>query len=207
MQLTPDNSRGYSNLGVIAYTQKHYDDAAKMFEKAAAIKPTDSVYSNLGTLYYTLAKYSEAARYYDLAIQMNAGESLWWHNLAAAYQASGQSEKARNAFERTAELAEKQRRVNPRDSVLLIRLANAYSNLNRPVRARELLNQSLALAPENVENMFDASAIYERLGNRQVALQWIAKAIKAGFPRDLIEREPTLAQLRLDPRYKELLRP
>jgi serine/threonine protein kinase/tetratricopeptide (TPR) repeat protein len=205
--LTPDNARGYMNLGVIAYSQKRYEEAAKMYEKSVAIKPSDAAYSNLGTVYYTLGQYAEAARYYEKAIQMNGRESVRWHNLAAAYQASGEPEKARTAFQQTASLAEEQRRVNPRDPVLLIRLADAYSNLNQPLRARELLRQGLALAPDDVSNMFQASEVYEQLGDRKLALQWIARAVKGGYSRDLVEKSPALAQLRLDTRFQNLLGP
>jgi serine/threonine-protein kinase len=207
VELTPDNARGYSNLGVTAYLQKNYDEAAKMYEKSVAIKPSASVYSNLGTLYYTLAQYGDAARYFEQAIQMDGHDSHWWHNLAAAYQLSGDDTKAHKAFERTAELAEKQRGVNPHDSVLLIRLADAYSNLSKQQQARALLEQALALAPNDVENQFQASAIYERLGDRTLALQFLEKAIKGGYPHDLIEREPMLAQLRLDPRFRGIFGP
>jgi serine/threonine protein kinase/tetratricopeptide (TPR) repeat protein len=207
VELTPDNARGYSNLGVIAYSEKRYEEAAKMYEKSVAIKPTDSAYSNLGTVYYTLGQYGEAARYYELAIQMNGRDWLWWHNLAAAYQWGNKPQKAHDAFRRTAELAEEQRRMNPRDPNLLMRLADAYSNLDQPQRARELLAQALTVAPVDVSGMFDASVVYEQLGDRELALQWIAKAIKAGYSRDLIEKSPTLAQLRLDPRYQGLIGP
>jgi serine/threonine protein kinase/tetratricopeptide (TPR) repeat protein len=207
VELTPDNARGYMNLGVIAYFQKHYQEAAKMYEKSVAIKPSADAYSNLGTVYYSLAQYSEAARYYEKAIQMNGRDSVWWHNLAAAYQASGESNKARVAFRRTAALVDEQLRVNPRDPTLLISGADAYSYLDQPQRARELLRQGLALAPDDVANMFQASAIYEQLGDRKLALQWIGMAIKGGFSRDLIEKEPTLARLRLDPKFQDLLKP
>jgi len=207
VDLTPDNARGYMNLGVIDYFQKRYEEAAKMYEKSVAIKPSASAYSNLGTVYYTLGQYSEAALYFEKAIQMNSREFLWWHNLAAAYQWSNEPQKARAAFQRTAELGEEQQRVNPRDPALLIFLADAYSYLNQPVHARDLLREGLALAPGDVSNMFQASEIYEQLGNRRLALEWIAKAIKGGFSRDLIETSPTLAQLRLDPRYQALFRP
>lgn len=205
--LTPDNARGYSNLGVIAYSEKRYEEAAKMYEKSVAIKPTASAYSNLGAVYYALAQFAEAARYYEIAIQMNGHEPRWWHNLAGAYQASGDSQKARAAFQQTAALTEEQLRVNPRDPNLLIWLADAYSYLNQPQRARQLLQQALASSPDDVSNMFQASAIYEQLGDRDLALKWIAKAIKGGFSRDLIEKEPTLARLRLDPRFPGLFGP
>jgi serine/threonine-protein kinase len=207
VELTPDNARGYSNLGVIAFLQKNYDEAAKMYEKSAAIKPSASVYSNLGTLYYTLAQYDDAARYFERAIQMNGHDSFWWHNLAATYQLAGETQKARKAYERTAQLAEQQRRVNPRDAVLLVRLADAYSNLNKPKEARELLQQGLALDPNDATNLFDACTIYEQLGDRELALQSLDKAVKGGYPRDLIQREPTLTQLRLDPRFMKIMGP
>ena len=207
VDLTPDNPRGYKNLGVIAYSRKRYEEAAKMYEKSVAIKPSDAAYSNLGAVYYTLGQYADAARYYEKAVQMNGHESQWWHNLAGAYQASGESQKARAAFRQTADLAEKELRVNPRDPVLLLLLADAYSYLNQPQRARQLLRQALALSPDDVSNMFQASAIYEQLGDRELALQWLAKAIKGGFSRDLIEKEPTLARLRLDPKFQGLFGP
>jgi hypothetical protein len=65
----------------------------------------------------------------------------------------------------------------------------------------------LALAPDDVSGMFDASVVYEQLGDRKLALQWISRAIKGGYSRDLIEKSPTLAQLRLDPRFQALFRP
>ena len=120
VELTPDNARGYKNLGVIAYLQKHYEEAAKMYEKSVAIKPSADAYSNLGAVYYSLAQYAEAARYYEKAVQINGRESRWWHNLAGAYQASGDLQKARDAFQQTAALTEEQLRVNPRDPASLI---------------------------------------------------------------------------------------
>ncbi len=207
VNLTPDNARGYKNLGVIAYSQKRYEEAAKMLEKSVAIKPSDGAYSNLGAIYYTLGRYDEAARYYEKAIQMNGRDSMQWHNLAAAYKESNEPGKAWAAFDQTAKLAVEQLQVNPRDPSVLIRLADAYSMLDQPQRAREVLQRALALAPESVDNMFQAAVIYEQLGDRKRALDWIEKAIKGGYSRDLIEKTPSLAQLRLDTRFQSLLGP
>lgn len=207
VELTPDNARGYSNLGAMAYSQKRYEEAAKLYEKSAAIKPTGDAYNNLGALYFSLGRYPDAARYLELAIQMNDLDSDTWHSLAAAYQWSNQPEKARTAFQRTAELAEVQLRTNPRDPSVLITLADAYSMLNQTPRARELLVKALALAPNDVADMFQASVVYEQLGDRKRALEYIAKAIKGGYSRDLIEKSPSLTQLRLDPRFPGLFGP
>lgn len=207
VELTPDNARGYSNLGVIAHSQKRYDDAAKMFEKSVAIKPSDRAYTNLGGLYYSLGRYSDAALSFQKAVEMNNRDSLLWHNLASAYKASNEREKALAAYDRTAKLAVGQLRVNPRDPDVLIRLADAYSMLEQPQRAREELQRGLTLAPESVDDMFQAGVIYEQLRDRKRALEWIGKAIKSGYSQDLVEKSPDLAQLRLDSNFQNLLGP
>jgi len=86
-------------------------------------------------------------------------------------------------------------------------LADAYSNLDQTQRARQLLQQALAVAPVDVSDMFQASVVYEQIGDRKLALQWIGMAIKGGYSRDLIEKEPTLAKLRQDPRFQGFLGP
>jgi tetratricopeptide (TPR) repeat protein/TolB-like protein/tRNA A-37 threonylcarbamoyl transferase component Bud32 len=207
VELTPDNARGYSNLGVIAYVQKRYEEAAKMYEKSLGIKPSDLAYMNLGTVYYSMGNYGEAARYYELSVQMSGHDAMRWHNLATAYQWSGEPQKARAAFERTAELTEEERGVNPRDPSLLIQLADAYSMLNQAQRARDLLRQALKLSPDSAEEMFQASVVYEQLADRKLALLWLGKAVQHGFSRDVIEKSPSLARLRSDPGYQSLFRP
>lgn len=207
VELTPDNARGYSNLGVIAYSQKRYEDAAKMYEKSAAIKPSDKTYTNLGALYYSQGRYSDAAVNFQKAVEMNDRDSMHWHNLASAYKAGSEREKARVAYDRTAKLAVEQLRVNPRDSDVLIRLADAHSMLEQPRRAREELRRALTLAPESVDDIFQAGVIYEQLGDRKRALEWIGKAIKGGYSRDLVEKSPDLAQLRLDSKFQSVLGP
>jgi hypothetical protein len=79
--------------------------------------------------------------------------------------------------------------------------------LAQPRQARHLLERGLQLAPNDVSNMFQASVIYEQLGDRKLALRWLQEAIQKGFSRDLIETEPSLAKLRLDPKYQDLFRP
>jgi serine/threonine protein kinase/Flp pilus assembly protein TadD len=205
LEINPDNETANGNLGAMYFQQKRYEEAAAMFQRIAAAKPDDSAYSNLGVVYFYLGRYSDAARAMERATKLNDKTSLYWFNLASAYQWSpGEREKARAAFARAAELAEQEIRINPRDAALIMRQADCYSNLNQPKRSRGLLRQALALASDDVEIMSQAANVYEQLGDRAQALEWIDKAIRHGYSMDLIERSPTLAQLRADPRFQEL---
>lgn len=207
LTLTPDNWRASNALGAIYYSLQRYDEAEAMYKKSVAIKPTDTVYNNLGTLYFYLHRYADAASAFEGAVKLNDRDYRRWRNLAAAYQWSNHPEKMRTAHQRAAELAEEQRRINPRDPVLLRNLADSYSMLGESERARGFLREALTLAPDDVTNMFQAAIVYEQLGDREYALQWIAKAIQGGYSRDLIERDPNLAQLRSDPRFQGLRSP
>lgn len=102
------------------------------------------------------------------------------------------------------ELVKLERRINPRDPDLMLREADCYSMLDQPKLSRNLLRQALALTPHDVEIMFMAAVVYEQLGDRQQALEWIGKAIHQGYSLGLIERSPSLAKLRADFRFQEL---
>ncbi len=203
IDLTPDNARAYSSLGGVYYATKRYEAAATMFEKSVAIKPNYAAYSNLGTLYFSLGRYAEAARMLERAVAINDHDSQVWSNMASAYYwAPGEREKARPAYERALGLAEQESRVNPRSAALLMRMADCQSMLGHAAQARVLVDRALGLAPQDVTIQYKAGAVYEQLGDRRHALEWIGKALAQGYPRDVVERSPSLAALRADPRFK-----
>ena len=206
LDLTPDSYRAYTNLGGVYYATGRYDDAASMFEKSIAIKPSGSAYSNLGTVYFYLARYGDAVQSYEQALKVNDRDYRLWKNLATAYYWTPQQRnQAADRYRRAAALAEEQRKVNPRNPRLLLDLADCYSMLGETQRARNLLQQALNTAPNNAAMMFDGAVIYEQLGNRERALEWIDKALRLGYSRDLVQRAPSLAQLRTDARFGRLI--
>ncbi len=205
--LAPDNVRGYSNLGAMYHLQGETEKAIAAYKKSIAIRPNYRAYSNLGTLYFSHElRYADAARMYENALGADDRDYRLWHNLAAAYYwAPDERPKAHDIYQRAARMAEQQREVNPRDPEVLIRLADCYAMLDEPDRARSLIREALALEPDNVENMFLAADIYEHLGERERALEWIARVLEHGYARADIERAPGLQQLRQDERYQRLL--
>jgi len=208
LELTPDNSRAYNNLGSICYTQQRYEEAAAFFEKAVEISPKKVlVYSNLGTVYFAQGRYSDAARAFERAVNVNDRHYQVWRNLGSAYHwAPGERHKAREAFRRAVQLAEAEHRINPQNTRVLMHLADCYSMLGEIDRARELLQSTLSAAPpQDVSIMFNAGMVSEQIGEREQALTWIGKALRQGYSRKLVEDSPSLAKLRTDPRYMDLL--
>jgi serine/threonine-protein kinase len=201
-ELAPDNVQGWNNLGSAEYGQDRLQEARRAWETSVRIEPSGTAHSNLGALAFFEGRYAEAARAFEEAVKARDRDHRLWLNLGSAlYWAPGEREKARPAFEKALELAERERAVTPRDGRLLVRIATAQAMLGRAQEARTVLAEALALAPQDARVMFAAGEIHEQLGQREQALRWIASALAAGYSPREVERSPSLARLRADPRF------
>jgi hypothetical protein len=70
--------------------------------------------------------------------------------------------------------------------------------------ARGLLGEALALDGKDATVTRLAAGAYEQIGDRAAALRWLGEALRGGYPRDQIEKDPGLEALRADPRYGKL---
>ncbi len=200
--LTPDNARGYSNLGSMYGLLGQWDRAFPALEKATALDPTGPNFSNVGTAYFRQGRFPDAVRTLERATELGTKDYQVWFNLASAYQwvPAGEA-KARPAFERAADLAEQERRVNPRDALLVARLAACYAHLGDRERARQLVSEAEGLAPKNARVFLLSAQVFEQIGDRGQALRRVFAALDRGLPKDEIESTRSLDALRNDPAY------
>ena len=206
IELAPDNARGHANLGGALYGQGRIEDAASEFERAVAIRPDGRALTNLGTVRFYLGRHAEAASAFEQAVRLDDRDLRLWKNLAdALYWTPGRRDEARPALERVLALAADELRVSPNDASVLIRKADAEAMLGESAAARAGARRALAQAENDVDVMAVAASLYERLGERQQALAWLARAVRQGYPRWEIERDPSLEQLRTDSGYQSAL--
>jgi eukaryotic-like serine/threonine-protein kinase len=204
--LAPDNPRGYTNVGAVCFRQGRLEEAEGAFRRSVAIRSTGPALSNLGTTLFFLGRFEEAAGAFDGAVKLNERDATVWLNLGRAhYESPGTREKARVPLERAIALGEEQLAVNPRDAEMLAGLADAHAMLGHARQARALSARAVALAPDDSDVLRTAAEVDEALGQREAALQKIARALAAGYPRWGIERSPSLAALREDPRFAGVL--
>jgi serine/threonine-protein kinase len=200
--LTPDNGRGHSNLGGAYAALRQWDRAFPALEKATTLAPTASGFSNLGTAYFRVGRFADAARAFEKAIELGARNFQVWANLAGAYTfVAGGADKARAAFQRAVELGEQERAVNPRQAILLARLADCYAHLGEAATARRLVGEAKGLAPADAAVFFMAAQVFEQVGDRKQALQDVAAAVDRGLPKEDVETNRSLDSLRADPAY------
>ena len=203
--LTPQNAWAYNNLGAVYLARGRDAQAREMFERSVAIRPLYGALSNLGTLYFNEGKFREAATMYEKALVIRGTNSRVWGNLGEAYHFSGQKAKAKEAFAQAVTVGEQQRAVNPRDTTLLIDLAGYYGLLGERAKGLAVLDLVLRAPPTDAESMERIGASFEDLGERERAIEWIGKALKAGFSLAALEESPALRDLRNDARLKKMI--
>jgi tetratricopeptide (TPR) repeat protein len=67
------------------------------------------------------------------------------------------------------------------------------------------LNQAIEQSKSDKDVLFSAAVIYNRLGEKGPALEWLGKALRAGFSPEMARRQPDLDNLHDDPRFLDLM--
>ena len=206
IQLAPLNYRGYSNLGGIDLDLGKYREAVEVLQKSAALHPSVESYINMGTAYFYLHRYDDAVDSLRQAVKIDELDWLSWGNLGdALYQVPAWRGEARTAYGKAIERAKAQLEANPRDAEILAYTADYYAMLDQEKQAREQLARALAIASTDADVLFRAAILYNHFGNSEKTLEYLSKAVEAGYPRNFIRDTPDFDHLRENPRFRALL--
>ena len=205
IRLAPESYLDYSNLGASYVYVGNYPQAISALEQSLKLRPTAGAYSNLGTAYYQSRHFADAARNYQEALKFDDRNSDLWGNLADAYLYSGQKPQAMDAFKRQLALINQQLQVNPNDAERHGDAAACYAILGDRQNALSHLSRSLELGHGDKDLLFNASVVYNDLGETGVALEWLQKAFTAGYSASVVRDSPDFDNLRNNPRFQELL--
>jgi tetratricopeptide (TPR) repeat protein len=202
----PDNARVWSNLGGQYFLQGQYDESEQALERAISLYEYGPALSNLATLKFRVRRqYTEAARIFERAVKAAPRDYRLWQNLAAAYYwAPGERDRAADAQRSAIAILEEARRIEPDNTDLIARLADAHAMLGDEPQARALIAHAVKLAPTDGVVARTAAGVYEALGDRNTALQHVAVALKAGVAPFDFDSGPTFAELVKDARYAKL---
>ena len=204
VELTPDNAAAYSNRGGAQYYLQRYDDAEASFTKSVSIRETQLAWSNLGTVHFIRGRFADAATAFERAAALNPNDFRVWGNLGSAYQWVPDAARARAAYEKAVAVAEADLKVDPRRPAVIADIADYSQALGRRDEARRYAARALELAPDDSSILFKIAVVHEGLGERARALELLATALRAGLRPDQIETARSLAELRRDPRYKQI---
>jgi eukaryotic-like serine/threonine-protein kinase len=204
-ELEPDGASGYINVGVVYYREGNWKECVRAFEKAIALQPSFRGYSNLGAAYLNLGDYKQAVGVLEKAVAMSPNEQDAVGNLADAYRASGQREKAMSTYDRAIALGFKALQVNPRDANTLGNLALYYAKKKGTERAAEFIHHARSIAPQQGSLMYDEALVDALTGNRSEAVSMLRQAFQNGYPVEEAKNDPDLKDVRALPEFNKLV--
>jgi len=204
-QVEPQNPIGFQNLGAAYVNMGRFEESIAPLQTSLKLDPKPITFSNLGTSYFYLHRYTEAAKLFEQAVQLNPNDEMMAGNLADSYRAAGQTEAAKQAYDRAIGLCFKALQVNPRNSDVMGELALYLAKKGDSAQAMEFVQRARGLDSASVQLMM-ISAMVNTLGNRQAeAVADLKKALQHGYTTSSMESEPEFDPLRKRPDYQALL--
>jgi tetratricopeptide (TPR) repeat protein/TolB-like protein/DNA-binding winged helix-turn-helix (wHTH) protein len=203
--LNPEDMNGYSNLGTAYMLMGDFAAAAAAFQRAIEIEPTEVSYSNLGLMYYYLGDFEEAIATLSVAVELGPNDHLARSNLGDALWVAGRTDEAISSFEHASVLAQSALQVNPNDPYTIMDIAWINAMLGKHNAARTLMDQSLALAPDEPYAHYYNALVLLRAGSPDAAIAALSKAIETGYSKAMVAAEPHFAELGNDPEFLALV--
>lgn len=207
LELAPDLADAHVARGLVLSLLRRYDEAQPHFETATRINP------NLFDAYYYYARtcfargdIAQSAELFRKAAEVRPEDFQSMVLMAQSLRMLGRDEEADVANKEGVVRVERIIAINPMEGRALSLGANALFDDGQLDRAMEWTRRSLALYPDDMSALFNATCLHARAGFKQEALDLIERAFARGWgKRDWLERDPDYDSLRDDPRFQRLL--
>jgi tetratricopeptide (TPR) repeat protein/TolB-like protein len=206
-KICPDNTNALDGLGACYYELGDYSQAEAAFERSNSIKRHAIASSNLAVIYYFRGRYADSVTAGEAAIGLGADDYQVWGNLADAYRFTpGNEAKAEAAYRKAVELVEKGLAAQPQDFRMQARLAGFLAKLGSSDKARTEIAEALRTRPDDSFVVLKSVFVFELIGDRQKALEALREYARLKGPMDEVVKDPFLAGLRKDEKYRDLMK-
>ena len=207
LRLEPNNALTHYWYSELLSGIGDFNLAFKHTDKALALADTDTrdyVLRNIGRQRYMAGHYDWVLHHYETYLATKPNYSLAHFYRSLAHGANGEFDAA------LVEAKKAQPNAPTGDAGGIGMLALAYANAGQEDKARELLSELLnrdARGEHVVE--YRVAAVYEVLGERDLALHWLDKDIddRSGLFSWMVwlKHDPVWKSMRQDPRFKAIL--
>jgi eukaryotic-like serine/threonine-protein kinase len=204
--LEPDIDAGYEQIGNVYLQQGKYQECIPYFQKALQIEPFFSTYSNLGTAFFFMKQYTNSAEMFEKAVALNPNSTEATVNLADAYRASGQQDKARTAYQQAISLGYKELSTNPQDTGAMAEIAGAFAKTGNADEALNFIKRTRSMDKNNVDYIYEEAVINAILGRTNDALKSLQEALQKNYPAQYAAGDPDLANVQNNPQFQALIK-
>ncbi len=188
--------------------EARYEAAFVEIEEALRLDPQSfEVNSAAARLHVTQRRYADAIRFYEKAAALMETDFSSVSLLMICYKELGDTERARNAAQRTLARAEKITTQEPDNGLALGYVVYALCALGEGERAKDLAKRAMLLDPDNLTMLYNFACGFAHLGETGVALDMLEPV----FRRDAAETinwakvDPDLNAVRENPRFASMM--
>lgn len=204
-ELASDSALAYNSLGAAYFMLGKFELAAVSWRRSLEIKPSAGAYANIGLSMFHLGEYDEAINWYSKALELSPENAAIWGELGDTYSFSSQdAELSLLMYERAIVLSQQRLRINPSDGGTLALIGHYYAASGDKESALTSIDKAIELSPHNFSVHYIAAKALCHLGDYETALDYIEKAIKYGYPWQLVSVDGSLRELKNNPRFDEL---
>jgi tetratricopeptide (TPR) repeat protein len=169
--------RNYLSLGLVFFQHGYVEQAEGFFEQAAKDDPSsaEALYG-LGSSYLNQQKNAAARDCFERSLKLHAAYQGTppnaWNNLGILAAREGHADQAIEYFQRALE-------IDPRHTIALQNLGNAYRQKKDWPAAQTALERALLLNPQDPEANYSLGMVYAQQNDAQHAYEYLQKAIAA----------------------------
>lgn len=191
----PDSPRGYQALGTVLQAQGHLAEALANYERATELSPSVNAHLNVGVLHHWAGRYREAVAAYEQAASLAPDDPVPPRNVGDSLLRAGDAAGARTAYARALGLTERALRQSPGALDLRELRAVLLAKLGRHAEAGREAAAVVAegRGPETAH--YTQAVVLALAGRTAEARAALDRALAAGYPRSLAERDDDLAEV------------
>lgn len=154
IELNPEYSEAYNNLGLIFLQKEQLPEAEAFFQRALELEPEDfHIYHNIGLLFLEKKQYTDAKYYFEQSIQLYPDSAEGYNHLGIAFEGLTEEEKAEDAYRKASKL-------NPSYAEAYYNLGDLLKTKQRLPEAEAFYQEALRLKPNFQQAQFALSSLY-----------------------------------------------
>ena len=174
LETYPNYYRALAGMAQVRAAQKNYGEAISLYQKAISILPMPDFAAALGDIYIKVGKPELGKQQYELVEYIGRLNSLnqALYNRELAYFYTDHDMKLAESLELAKRELDYRRDIYAYDLLAW----SLYKN-DKVEEARDAIEKALTLGTQDAKLFFHAGMIYHRLGDKEKAKQYLAKAI------------------------------
>jgi tetratricopeptide (TPR) repeat protein len=179
IELEPNYVASYIDLGSLYVRDKQFDQAIQKLDEALKVRPNGvQIYMLRGVIYDQARKYDQAQIEYEKALKIDPSFAPAANNLAWIYAEHGGN------IDQALTLAQTAKERYPDDPTISDTLGWIYYKKSAYIKAVSLLRESAEKLSQNPEVRYHLGMAYAKNGEKVLAKQELAEALKMGkgFP-------------------------